>query len=269
MLPEIMSELPTTLLLLDSSALLVSKTREWQEFSRVGRCFIPQAVYEEMQALSNVSVERKQEQTAREFNRFFADSEWQLTGAGATHPVLQPTAGQAYSKRARLALTVAECAHGFSRNNPGRVVVLVANDQALLQRVRDLGLANLCGIPVSALLIWSRSGRRPPVVAQHMQAMRSTTVAVSSPTSPRRLDTAVKSVSRSATRTRAAEPKVGSLYSSNHPSALYQIASGLSALAAAVLAIAIVWYIAQPKNFNQFMRQMKLPTLPEISSSAN
>lgn len=265
-----MSELPTTLLLLDLSALLVSKTREWQEFSRVGRCFIPQVVYEEIQALSKVSVERNQEQTAREFTRFFADSEWQLTGAGATHPALQPTAGQAHSRRARLALAVAECAYGFSRNNPGRMVVLVANDQALLQRVQGLGISNLCGVPVSALLIWGRSGRRPPVVAQHMQAMRSTTVTVGNPTSLRRLNTTAKPVSRATTRTRPSEPRVRSLSPiSNHPSALYQIISGVSALAAAVLAIAIVWYIVQPKNFNQFMRQMKLPTLPEISSIAN
>jgi hypothetical protein len=266
-----MSDLPPIFLLFDLTALLSGKTREWQEFSHVGRCFVPQAVYEEIQALGRVGVDRSQEQTAREFIRFFGESDWQLTGVGATHSSLQPVAGQIYSRRARLALSVAECAYGLSRSSPGRLVTLIANDQSLLQRVQGLGIANLCGIPSSALLIWTRSGRRPPIVAQHLQAMRSTTVAVGMMPSSTRAATATKTTrpATSLPRTATKVEKPRSLRpDSHHPSAFYQIVSGLSALVAAILVMGIVWYIMQPKAFNQFMRDRNLPTLPEISTAS-
>ncbi len=272
-LPETMSELPPTFLLFDLTALLAGKTREWQEFSRVGRCFVPQAVYEEIQALGRVGVDRSQEQTAREFVRFFGESDWQLTGVGATHSSLQPVAGQIYSRRARLALSVAECVYGLSRSSPGRLVVLIGNDQPLLQRVQGLGIANLCGIPLSALLIWTRSVRRPPIVAQHLQAMRSTTVTVGLVPSSARGATATtrpaKPAPRPVSRVSRAENLRPVRPDSHHPAAFYQIVSGLSALVAAILVMGIVWYIVQPKAFNQFMRDRNLPTLPEMSAPSD
>jgi hypothetical protein len=267
LLPENMSELPPIFILFDLTALLSGKTREWQEFSRVGRCFVPQAVYEEIQALGRVGVDRTQEQTAREFVRFFGESNWQLTGVGATHSSLQPVAGQIYSRRARLALSVAECAYGLSRSSPGRLVALIGNDQPLLQRVQGLGISNLCGIPLSALLIWTRSGRRPPIVAQHLQAMRSTTVTVGITPSSARVATATKPLrpAQPPSRPVAKTEKLRPLRPSPYPAALYQMVSGLSALVAAILVMGIVWYIVQPKAFNQFMRDRGLPTLPEIA----
>ncbi len=262
-----MSDLPPILLLLDLSALLVSKPREWQEFTRLGNCYVPQLVYQEIQALSQIGIERNHEHTAKEFCRFFAESNWQLTGVGALHPSLQPSDGQNMSKRARLAQAVSECAYGFARNSPGRLVVLISNDQPLLKRVQSLGVANLSGVPVSAMLIWSRSGRRPPIVAQHLQAMRSNTVTVSGMTTPRRLQTS-SSLPKVAPRPlREPQPKVRPvqpLY--NHPSTFHQIGSGVSTLVAVAIALSIIWYIVQPKSFNQFLRQRNLPTLPEIPS---
>lgn len=266
-----MSDLPPILLLLDLSALLVSKPREWQEFTRLGNCYVPQLVYQEIQALSQIGIERNHEQTAKEFCRFFAESNWQLTGAGALHPSLQPSDGQNISKRARLAQSVSECAYGFARSSPGRLVVLVSNDQPLLKRVQGLGVANLCGVPVSAMLIWSRSDRRPPIVAQHLQAMRSNTVMVSGVTAPRRLQASSSLPKRTVSRpVREPQPKVRPiqpLY--NHPSLFHQIMSGVSTLVAVVIALSIVWYVVQPKSFNQFLRQRNLPTLPEIPSPQN
>ncbi len=267
-LPETMSDLPPILLLLDLSALLVGKPREWQEFTRLGKGYVPQSVYEEIQALRNVGVERSHEQTAKEFCRFFADSDWQLTGAGAVHPLLQPSDGQNISKRARLMQAVAECAYGFARNSPGRLVVLISNDQSLLNRIQSLGVANLSGVPVSAVLIWSRSGRRPPIVAQHLQAMRSTTVTVSGVITPRRVQTDALAPTRTPSqpvkqpqpRLRAVQP----LY--DRPSLLHQITSGISALVALTIALSIAWYVVQPRSFNQFLRARNLPSLPEIPS---
>ncbi|NJR48570.1 MAG: hypothetical protein HC780_02455 [Leptolyngbyaceae cyanobacterium CSU_1_3] len=267
-----MSELPPIFLLFDLTALLTSRTRDWQEFSRVGRCFVPQGVYEEIQALGRVGADRQQEQSAREFMRFFGDSDWQLTGVGATHSSLQPVAGQVYSRRARLSLTIAECAYGLARNSPGRLIVLISNDQPLLQRLQGLTVANLCGVPMAALLTWIRSGRRPVVVAQHLQAMRSATVSVSmvpqakqATTDMRATRTAKPPTRHATTRSEKLRP-VRPVY--NHPSAMYQVVSGLSALVAAVLAIGIVWYVVQPRSLNEFLRDRNLPTLPEISAAS-
>ena len=269
--PESMSDLPPIFLLFDLSALLVGKPREWQEFARLGNCYVPQLVYQEIQALSQIGIERHHEQTAKEFCRFFAGSNWQLTGAGALHPSLQPSDGQNVSKRARLAQAVSECAYGFARSSPGRLVVLVSNDQPMLKRIQSLGVANLCGVPMSATLIWSRSDRRPQIVAQHLQAIRSTTVTVSRMMAPRRpqvssplsKQTVPRPVGKPQSRVRSVQP----IY--NHPDLFRQITSGLSALVAMTIAFSIVWYIVQPKSFNQLLQQRDLPTLPEIPSMQN
>ena len=263
-----MSDLPPIFLLFDLSALLVGKPREWQEFARLGSCYVPQLVYQEIQALSQIGIERNHEQTAKGFCRFLAESNWQLTGVGALHPSLQPSDGQNMSKRARLAQAVSECAYGFARSSPGRLVVLISNDQPLLKRVQSLGVANLCGVPVSATLIWSRSDRKPLLVAQHLQAMRSTTVTVGGATVPRRAQvssslpkwTVSKPLRNPPSRVRSVQP----IY--NHPDLFHQIGSGVSALIAVTIALSITWYIIQPKSFNQFLQQQNLPTLPEIPS---
>ena len=267
--PESMSDLPPIFLLFDLSALLVGKPREWQEFARLGSCYVPQLVYQEIQALSQIGIERNHEQTAKGFCRFFAESNWQLTGAGALHPSLQPSDGQNMSKRARLTQAVAECAYGFARSSPGRLVVLISNDQSMLKRIQSLGVANLCGVPMSATLIWSRSDRKPLSVAQHLQAMRSTTVTVGGMTASRRpqaslsKQTALRPVGKPQSRVRSVQP----IY--HQPDLFRQIMSGLSALVAVTIAVSIIWYVVQPKSFNQFLQQRNLPTLPEIPSTKN
>ncbi len=264
-LPELMSDLPPILLLLDLSALLVGKPREWQEFARLGKCYVPQSIYQEIQAQSQVGIDPNFEQAAKEFCRFFAESNWQLTGAGALHPSLQPSEGQNLSKRARLTQTVSECAYGFARSSPGRLVVLISNDQPLLKRIQGLGIANLCGVPGSALLIWSRSGRRPPIVAQHLQSMRSTTVTVSGLAAPRQARSTSPPKPRAPRSLRESQPRVRPsqpIY--NHPDLFRQMVSGVSSLVALMITIGVVWYVVQPKSFNQFLRHQNLPTLPEI-----
>jgi hypothetical protein len=244
-----MSELPPILFLLDLSALLAGQPREWQEFLRLGKCFVPQVVYQELQALSRVAIEKPNELTAREFIRFLPDSGWELSGAGAMHPALMPTPGQRESKRARLALMVAECAYGLARNSPGRLVVLVSNDQAIVQRLHLVQTANLCGLPLAALLTWNRSGRRPPVVTHQMQAMKATVA------QPQVTPNAVMATAANPTRPRAPVrpvPPPGSRGArplpplvSVHPDGLSQMMSALSALVALTLAVGLVHSAAE------------------------
>jgi hypothetical protein len=70
-------------------------------------------------------------------------------------------------------MALAQCVYGSARHNPGRMVILVSNDQPNLQRILGLGQNNLTGIPLAALLLWTRSGRRPDVVNAKLQGIRS------------------------------------------------------------------------------------------------
>lgn len=46
-----MTALPPILILIDTSAIVAGKTREWQMFARAGECFVPRAVLEEIEFL--------------------------------------------------------------------------------------------------------------------------------------------------------------------------------------------------------------------------
>jgi len=248
-----MSILPPFLIVLDISALLAGNTREWQGFSRIGECFVPKAALEEMEFLCHRAVEPKLEQVAREFARFYPTSGWKAVLSIATHPALKPTEGHALSKKARLALVVAQAAYGVARNHPEGVVVLVANDQALLQRLRSLAMPNLCGIPLAAWLQWTRSLHRPAVVTQQIQAMRSpvgNAVGVhrsTKPTTPSR---------------QAAVAQPSPSYAPRTPSPSWRLRQkfyNLLTLAIALVVVGSLWRAVSPVSFAQFWRQLPIP----------
>jgi len=166
--------LPDIILLFDVNGIIDKTTREWSEYSRVGTCYLPQVVYDEIQFLCDRASEPELERPAREFIRFHPESNWQLTGARATHPSLAPAQGQAQSKKARLNLAVVQCAYGLAQEMTNKLVVLVSNTQPLLQQIQALAVNNLCGITTTALLQWSRTSARPPAVTQQIQAIIGT-----------------------------------------------------------------------------------------------
>jgi hypothetical protein len=259
-----LSELPPVHLLFDLGALLVGKTREWQEFSRVGQCFLPQVVYDELLALANTE-SHPQKKTAQEFLRFLSGSNWQLTRATASHAQLQPLPEQHLGKRSRLALSVTESAYGTARGSVGRMVVLVSNDQASLRRVQDLKVPNLTGLPVSAVLIWGRTDRRPAVVVQHMHEMVERSRAFAS--ASRRSNTAVATRSTATITPTHAVPNLRQSPVATRPSVLPQILSSVSSVLALALAVGLVWYLIQPTSFNQFLKHNNLPTVPQLPGS--
>jgi PIN domain len=167
-----MSLLPPFLFVFDLTALLAGKERDWQDLSRLGDCFVPVAVLEELQSLSDRAPDPETEAKAREFGRFYPTSGWKKTEAIAEHSSLNPAAGHTLSKRARLSLEVLECAYGLARRHPQALVTLVANDQPMVQRLTPLKTNNLCGIPFTVLLQWHRTQRRPDIVSKHLQLMR-------------------------------------------------------------------------------------------------
>ncbi|GAB4349120.1 MAG: hypothetical protein OHK0047_43210 [Leptolyngbyaceae cyanobacterium] len=279
-----MAILPPFLIVLDNSALLAGETRQWQEITRLGECFVPEAGLEAIQMLCDRASEPEIESKAREFMRFFETSGWQTTNAIAEHPSLQPAAGHALSQRARLALEVLQNAYGLAHRRSESLVILVANDQPLLQRLLGLNRSNLCGIPLTALVQWSRTQRRPATVNHHLQLMRSTTPVTSEVTQSQEASgphslplkqntsrqTAARQISahqRSASSPSASAPARSlaprpSTRASSSPHRIrrsFRFSSFLANLITlAVLALVggALWRFIHPASFNQFWQQL-------------
>ncbi len=279
-----MAILPPFLIVFDTSTLLAGETRQWQEFSRLGDCFIPESVLKAMQMLCDRAPEPDIESKAREFIRFFEGSGWQTTAAIAEHPSLQPAASHTLSQRARLALEVLQNSYGLAHHRPDSLVILVANDQPMLQRLLGLNRPNLCGIPLTALVQWSRTQRRPATLNHHLQLMRSTTPVASETSRPAATpaprpqpakqttnrQTAARQISsqqRSASPPPAPAPVRSSVPRSRSTSSppprrtrrSFRLSSFLANLITlAVLAIMAggVWRFIHPVSFNQFWQQL-------------
>jgi hypothetical protein len=168
-----MVAIPPVILVFDISALSAASCSEWREFSRVGSCYIPQIIYEEMKLMFDRSPDPDLERIAKDFNRFYASSSWKITEADAHHAALKMGAGQSLTRRARVSLAVGRCAYGLAQTFQTSIVVLVTKDRSLLQRLYEIPEVNLCGITGEALLQWSRSGLRPIAVIQKVQQFRT------------------------------------------------------------------------------------------------
>jgi hypothetical protein len=254
-----MSLLPSFVIVFDTTALLAGKTREWQQFSQLGECLVTEGVLEAMNELCDRAPEPAIEATAREFIRFYPTSGWQVSLAIAEHPSLKPVDGHSLSQRARLSLEVLKGAYGVARRRRDSLVIVVANDQPMLQKIQGLNTKNLCGIPLAALMQWSRTQRRPAAVAHYLQLTRSPETAatiatsrqtVSSPYSKStgRLATAPTPVmSRSARKTSARRPA--------HWSRL--VANGVNLIVFLTVG-AIAWRFISPASFNQLWQKVPI-----------
>jgi hypothetical protein len=279
-----MTILPPFLIVLDTSALLAGGTRQWPEITRLGECFIPEAGLEAIKMLCDRASEPEIESKAREFMRFFETSGWQTTNAISEHPSLQPAAGHALSQRARLALEVLQNCYGLAHRRSDSLVILIANDQPMLQRVLGLNRPNLCGIPLAALVQWSRTQRRPATVNHHLQLMRSTAPAATEAAQPKEVSaphslptkqntsrqTAARQISahqRSASPPPAPAPVRSSTprprASTSSPPRRIRRSFRLSSFLANLITLAVLtivggalWRFIHPASFNQFWQQL-------------
>jgi rRNA-processing protein FCF1 len=255
-----MAALPPFLILLDISALMASGVKHWQEFSRIGECFIPKAVLEEIQLLCDHATEPTQSRTAKEFIRFFPQSGWKATTSIAQHSALKPAEGHTLSKKSRLSLTTAQAAYGLARNRPEGLVVVAANDQGLIQRLRMLNTPNLCGLPLTVLVQWSRSARKPPVVANQLHLMRLTVGAVA-PVASRATPSAVGARPRPSQPVQSYSQSVVRQPAARQPAARRSFRPGqifYNLLTVALVAIAVLaaWRVLHPTTFNKLWQQI-------------
>jgi hypothetical protein len=268
------SYLTPCLILLDGSALLAGRSQEWQIFARIGPCHIPQVIWEEIQYLGDRATDATLERAAREFLRFYPQSGWQTINTQADHPQLQPAAGAALSKKARLALAVAQTTYGFAISHTAALTILVTNDAGLLKQITTLHIPNLCGMPRSVWMQWIRTQRKPDVVLRHLHAMRiapQTTEAIQSTQAKGRNSVAAPSPTGASLGWRSSDPvaRRGAIPLTAsarryplRPSLKRRIASVVTALMMLLgLAIAgmAIWRTLHPPSFNQFWRQIGAP----------
>lgn len=257
-------------LLFDVGAIVAGKTREWQDFSQMGTCILPQAVWSELEFLCDRAPEPEIEKIAREFARFYPSSGWQASSLTASHASLKSAKAEDLSKQARLALVVAKCAYGMAETYPNDLVILVSNEQPLINQVKALTVPNLCGITVSALLQWSRTQQRPASITAQMQDMKGmgrvaqkTSSSVRSKAEANPQSVSAKGASTLSQPTSGGKPIAQPSYSGNSSRALklapfVMTVSGITLPAIVALGL---WYTLQPNSFKKFWQQTGLPGL--------
>lgn len=149
-------------LIVDSTALLVTQLRQWQEWAAFGRCVLPQVVWQEMDFLTRRAISPESEAVARAFLRFH-ESERRFE-VSAAQVLLETGADGSQSKRARQSQAIAECAYALAKQDAQDLVVVVSHDRLLVERLNRLGIPNLGAISVPQLTQWIRQDQVPPVV---------------------------------------------------------------------------------------------------------
>jgi hypothetical protein len=258
-----MVALPPFILLFDISALLAGNPQHWKEFSRLGECLVPQAVLEEMQFLCDRAPETTLEQTAREFMRFYPKLHWEETTLLVEHPSLQPAEGHTLSKQARLSLSVAQTAYGVACNRPDAIVVLIANDQALLRRVQILKVPNLCGVPLAALVQWNRTLRRPPLVSHYLQLLRSP-VQTTGSTSNAKSEGTSNAPKSSFSSVRFAPRRITTYQRVVRFPWFRLLIANLVVIGVALIVLVSMWRLLHPPSFDRFWKQFSSSSASSI-----
>lgn len=286
--------IPSVILLFDLSAVLETEPRDWQAFARIGPCWFPQRVYDELRALAQSAIDPAHTFKARAFLQWIEQAKSaQIVTDSLDHPALKPVAGQTLSYRARLALEISRCAHGVAQAHPENLIVLVTNIPMAFQGLQAVPALNLCVLPVKPVLVWSRTDRKPSLVAQQLLALRNTprsslrgstlTVmqprsrAISSdraptqppsrpPSSPRTTPSSGRRSSSPARSTRPPASRSEEPLSSVRPSAATQLLSGAIALVVLLMVIATVWYVLSPQSLNRWLKDHNLPSVTPLST---
>ncbi len=174
---------PPILVVFDLSAILSCTAHEWKIFSRLGRCCVPQVLYEEIDWLAQNSPKPDLAKVAREFIRFWPDSGWLTICTKSSHPLLEPAARAVSSKQAQLMVEIAQCTYGLAQEHNDKLIVFASHRQPLLNRMQSLGAPNLCPIAEKVLLEWAKTGNRPAEAIVQWQAMKRAAVAPEEPAS--------------------------------------------------------------------------------------
>ncbi len=156
-----MSEPISIFLLFEPSVLLGGDEQQWEQYSEVGTCYLPQVTMEEMEDLCDRPEDPEQESTAWEFCRFMKESDWQTTNTRRVHPFLNPLADENLSQAARFQQDFAELAYGLAWENSDVLVVLVSNNRNLTTKIEALAIKNITTISTANLRQWVSKKQTP------------------------------------------------------------------------------------------------------------
>lgn len=155
---------PPLLIVVDLSAIINCAVNEWKMFSRLGRCCVPQVLYEEIDSLTQNSSNPNIAKAAKEFLRFWKDSGWLIISTKSSHPLLEAAAEAVSNKQAQLMLEIAKCTYGLALEHNDKLIVFTSHRQPLLNWIKSIGAANICVLSEKVLLKWAKTGK-PPVEA--------------------------------------------------------------------------------------------------------
>ncbi|MBD2100756.1 hypothetical protein [Leptolyngbya sp. FACHB-261] len=261
--------LPPVRLLLDLSTILSTQTRHWIGFSGIGDCVVPQPVLDELNFLVDRAPEPGQEAVARAFARFYPNSHWGVTSCLATGPQFVTPAGVALSKQARINLAVAQCACAVAQDNPGSLIVVVANNSALARQLQNVRQSNLCCITPNMLVQWTRTQQPPTPVQQAAvgawvpgASLARVPVAATRP----KWETRPQSATPRPTFSPDSAKHSPNQKSTTQPQPARPSGALLSVLLSLTLLVVLVlvgFHLVAPQQFNQWWQKLGLPALPK------
>jgi hypothetical protein len=154
--------------LFDRGAILSTNQHFWQAASKSGYCLLPQLVVDEIKRIAeeaspNPAQNSASENSAIEFIRYLPKSKWQITDLLKSHAELNTSDNQ-LSRNARLSILVGQYAYGVAEEHPDRLTVMVTDDQALIRKINELNIDQLCATTAIATKQWVFVGEIPSVV---------------------------------------------------------------------------------------------------------
>lgn len=248
---------PTYIFLIETTAITQSDVNTWKAIAQLGDCLLPKVVTSEIKNIADGKSEGN-EATARQFQKWRSQANWQDTDLSATHPDLQPRASQNLSRNAKLMLSIAKTALGVANSNPQKCVVLISDEVLLRDRLVKLACQNLCPIPSAAARQWSRTNQIPISVQNAIKSIQTWSES--------------HQVSSNLPIT---TPETAVVIQKSHSKLLNVRQIAISLVKFGVTAVFLVtilllgWRITNPTQFQQFWKKTGLPSLPKLMLEPN
>ena len=245
------------ILVFELTTILSGCTRDWVDFGNHAPCYLPEVVLQELNFLTQRAVTPKEEKIAREFNRFFPDSGWEITSTMTPHPSLTPKETENISKQARLIGAIAESVYDLALRNSEGVVILVSSNGNLKRDLLQTGIKNLAVISSAQLKQWVRYNEVPMAVTDIIEQL-STDGHNSASVSKIKGNLKSQSVNNSSNRA----SNVGNnqkLRVKSEENLSQIIKAGFLAIGSLTITIGVAWYFIAPESFGKTWERIGFP----------
>lgn len=245
------------ILVFDLKAILAGSTRDWNQFSELGKCYLPQVVLEELEFLTMRAVTDTEEKTAREFFRFLENSDWFISQGVTNHELLSSKEGENLSKNARLQLAIEQSAYYLTLEHPQSLVVVVSNQQTLREELENLGEDNLVTLTLPQFMQWLRTKQKPIKVTQKIASLGNGSMAKA----PLEEDDRPINGKRSNSSPNIASSPQKAKVKPPQNNIATTIFAGFSTIFSLIIVGLFGWYLGDPQSFQKFWQENKLPFL--------